>query len=71
VDFVSRSNLDHCQFDSIQRFSDSTLNPSTSSSDEWVVRFAFDLPDDVACSSEMAVVLVDDATGEPRLLESL
>ena len=28
------------------------------------------LPEDVACSSEMAIVLVDDATGEPRLCES-
>jgi hypothetical protein len=47
------------------------LGLTDSRRDEWVVRFAFELPDEVACSTEMAIVLVDDATGEPRLLESL
>ncbi len=71
LDFVAKSNLDSCEFDSIQRFPRSTITTSHSQGDEWVVRFAFELPDDVACSTEMAIVLVDDATGEPRLLESL
>jgi hypothetical protein len=71
LDFVSKSNLEPCAFDSIQRFPHSDLTTSVSPGDEWVVRFAFDLPDDVACSTEMAIVLIDDATGEPRLLESL
>jgi hypothetical protein len=71
LDFVSRSDLDHGELASIQRFPDSTLILPDSSGDEWVVRFAFELPDDVACSTEMAIVLVDDATGEPRLLEGL
>ena len=71
LDFVSRSNLDSCAFDSIQRFPHSVLGPSVSSGEEWVVRFAFDLPDNVACSTEMAIILVDDSTGEPRLLENL
>jgi hypothetical protein len=43
----------------------------TTNGEEWVVRFAFELPDDVACSTEMALVIIDDATGEPRLLKSL
>jgi hypothetical protein len=71
LDFVAKSNLDHCEFDSIQHFPDAALNMPGLLGDEWVVRFAFELPDDVACSSEAAIVLVDDATGEPRLLESL
>jgi hypothetical protein len=71
LDFVAKSNLDPCEFDSIQRFPKSSLADPTATGDEWVVRFAFELPDDVACSTEMAIVLVDDATGEPQLCESL
>ena len=41
------------------------------SRNEWVVRFAYELPEDVACSTEMAIVLVDDATGEAQLIDSL
>jgi hypothetical protein len=70
-DFVAKSNLDPCEFDSIQRFSQSSLGIPNSTNDEWVVRFTFELPEDVACSTELAIVLVDDATGEPRLFESL
>ena len=70
-DFVARSKLDPCEFNSIQRFSRSSLGIPNSTGDEWVVRFAFELPEDVACSSEMAIVLVDDTIGEPRLCESL
>jgi hypothetical protein len=71
LDFVAQSDLDPCEFDSIQRFPKSALGAVTTNGDEWVVRFAFELPDDVACSTEMALVIVDDATGEPRLLDSL
>lgn len=71
LDFVAKSNLDHCEFDSIQRLPDATLHTPGSRGDEWIVRFAFDLPEDVTCSTEMAIVLIDDATGEPWLLESL
>jgi hypothetical protein len=71
LDFVAQSDLDPCEFDSIQRFPKSALAAATTNGDEWVVRFAFELPDDVACSTEMALVIIDDATGEPRLLESL
>lgn len=70
-DFVATANLDRCDFDSIQRFPKSSLEPTTPGGDEWVVRFVFELPHDVACSTEMAIVLVDDASGEPRLFESL
>ena len=70
-DFVAKSELDPCEFESIQRFPKSSLAAPASSGEEWVVRFVFELPEDVACSSEMAVVLVDDATGEAQLLESL
>jgi hypothetical protein len=71
LDFVSKSDIDPCEFDSIQRLPRSTRATSGLPGDDWVVRFAFELPDDVACSTETAIVLVDDATGEPRLLESL
>jgi hypothetical protein len=71
LDFVAASPLDPCEFDSIERLPRSTLPAPGSRGDEWVVRFAFELPEDVACSTEMAIVLIDDATGEPRLLESL
>ena len=70
-DFVAKSNPDPCEFDSIQRFRKSSLETTTSGGDEWVVRFVFELPDDVACSTEVAIVLVDDASGEPRLCDSL
>ena len=36
-----------------------------------MVRFAFEQEDDVACSSDVAVVIVDDATEQARLVESL
>jgi hypothetical protein len=71
LDFVAKSNLDRCEFDSIQRLPKSSLEATTQGGDEWIVRFVFELPDDVACSTEMAMVLVDDASGEPRLFDSL
>lgn len=71
MDFVARSELDRCVFDSIQRTTDRSLGLPGGGRGEWVVRFAFELPEDVACSTELAIVLVDDATGESRLLESL
>jgi hypothetical protein len=64
-DFVAKSNPDPCEFDSIQRFRKSSLETTTSGGDERVVRFVFEQPDDVACSTEVAIVLVDDASGEP------
>jgi hypothetical protein len=71
LDFAAKSNLDPCAFDSIQRFPKSSLEAPTTTGDEWVVRFVFELPADVACSTEMALV-VDDATGEaPALREPL
>ncbi len=70
-DFVAKSKLDPCELDSIQWLSKSSLGMPNSTGDDWVVRFAFELLEDVACSSEMAIVLVDDTTGEPRLCESL
>ena len=71
LEFVAGSNLDPCEFDSIQRVPETAPKTLDSQRDEWVVRFAFELPGDVACSTEVAIVLVDDATGEPRLLEGL
>jgi hypothetical protein len=71
LDFVVKSNLDPCEFESIQRFPKSSRERTASGENEWVVRFVFEVPDDVACSSEMAIVVVDDASGESRLCESL
>ncbi len=70
MEFVARSNLDPCKFDSIRRFPRGSL-AGPANGDEWVVRFAFELPMDVACSTEMALIVVDDATGETRLCDSL
>ena len=71
LDFIAKSDLDACVLDSIERFPKSPVEATPARGDEWVVRFVFELPNEVACSTEMAIVLIDDASGEPRLCESL
>jgi len=70
-DFISKSHLDPCEFASIRRFPKSSLDGPITVEDEWVVTYEFKLPDDVACSTEIAIVVVDDATGNASFLESL
>lgn len=70
-DLIAQSRLDPCVFDSIDRLPKESADVKAPIGHEWVVRFAFELPDDVACSTEMAIVIVDDATGEACLFDSL
>jgi hypothetical protein len=68
-DLVARFKLDPCKLESIRRLPHA--QGPTSASGDWVVRFAFEQHDSVACSSEVAMVVVDDATEEARLIGSL
>jgi hypothetical protein len=70
-DLVAQLRLDPCKVESIQRLTRSQVAAPTSPGDEWVVRFEFEQDDDVACSSEVALVVVDDASEDARLVESL
>jgi hypothetical protein len=70
-DFVAHLELDPCKLESVHRLS--RLQPSGPSptGGEWVVRFAFEQEAAVACSSDVALVIVDDVTEQARLVESL
>ncbi len=70
-DFVDHLDLDPCRLESVQRLSRSQPSSPSSTGGEWVVRFAFEQEDGVAYSSEVALVIVDDATEQARLVESL
>jgi len=70
-DLVADLALDPCKLESIQRLSRSQLSGPSTTGDKWVVRFAFEQEDGVACSSEVALVIVDDATEQARLVDSL
>jgi len=69
-DLVAHLKLDPCKLESVRLLRSQAPSPTTTG-DEWVVRFAFDQEDDVACSSEVALVIVDDATEQARLLDAL
>ncbi len=70
-DLVAHLKLDPCKLESVRRLPRSRSQSHTTTGDEWVVRFAFEQEDDVACSSEVALVIVDDATEQARLLDTL
>jgi hypothetical protein len=70
-DFVGRLELDPCKLESVERVSPSQPSSSAVAGGDWVVRFAFEQEESVACSSEVALVIVDDATEQARLVESL
>ena len=70
-DLVAHLELDPCKLESVQRLSRPQTSGPSSIGGEWVVRFAFEQEDDVACSSEVALVIVDDATEQARLVDSL
>ena len=70
-DLVAGLELDPCKLESAQRLSRTQLSGPSTTGDEWVVRFAFEQEDGVACSTDVALVIVDDATEQARLVESL
>ena len=70
-DLVAHLALDPCKLESVQRLSGSQTSSPSATGGEWVVGFAFEQEDDVACSSEVALVIVDDATEQARLVDSL
>ncbi len=70
-DLVAHLELDPCKLESVQRLSSSRPSSPSTAGGEWVVRFAFEQEDGVACSSEVALVIADDATEQPLLVDSL
>ena len=70
-DLVDHMELDPCKLESVQRLSRSQSSSPSATGGEWVVRFAFEQEDGVDCSSEVALVIVDDATEQARLVDSL
>lgn len=70
-DLVAHLELDPCELESVQRLSCSQPASPSTTGGEWGVRFAFEPEDAVACSSEVALVIVDDATEQARLVDSL
>ncbi len=69
--FVTGLELDPCKLESVQRLSGSEPSNAAVPGGEWVVRFAFEQADGVVRSSEVALVIVDDATEQARLVDSL
>jgi hypothetical protein len=70
-DLVAHLELDPCRLESVQRLSRPQPSGPSTTGGEWVVRFEFEEADGVACSSEVALVIVDDATEQARLVDSL
>jgi hypothetical protein len=70
-DLVAHLELDPCKVESVERLSRPLRSGLSTIGGEWVVRFAFEQEDGVACSSDVALVIVDDGTEQARLVESL
>lgn len=67
--YVAERKLDPCSIVSIRKFDRKKIpNPSTVG-DEWVVQFQFECDEGV--SPDYSMVVIDDATGELQLMESL
>ncbi len=67
--YVVEQSLDKCNVVAVRRFKRSEIPNPTTVGDEWVVQFQFEIEEGVsACYTS---VVIDDATGEPQLLESL
>jgi hypothetical protein len=71
VNYFSGCGNPRCKLESVQRLGRSQPSSPSATGGEWIVRFAFEQDDGVACSSEVALVIVDDATEQARLVESL
>jgi hypothetical protein len=70
-DFVAHSRLDPCKLASVRRFARSEIQHAETDGDEWVVQFAFDPANGEEYSQDIAIVVVDDVTGQARLFETL
>ena len=70
-DLVAHLKLNPCKLESVQRLARTQLSSPSTNGGEWVVRFAFEQEDDIASSTEVALVIVDDATEQARLVDSL
>ena len=67
--YVVEQALDSCIVVGIRRFKRSEIEQPTTVGDEWVVQFQFESSEDE--SANYTSIVIDDATGEPHLLESL
>jgi hypothetical protein len=67
--FVVDQALDKCVVVAVRRFKRQEIEQPTTLGDEWVVQFQFESDDEI--SANYACVVIDDATGEPQLFESL
>ncbi len=67
--YVVERKLDPCSIVSIRKFDRKDIpNPATVG-DEWVVQSQFECDEGV--SADYSMVVIDDATGKPQLMESL
>jgi hypothetical protein len=67
IDFVARSNIQECAFESIRFIPKSEIEPH----DYWAVIFAWEESDDYVDTPDCTIVEVDDTTGEACLFETL
>ena len=68
--YVSDNSLDKCSIEAVRRTKRSEIEQSTDG-DEWVVQFRFDCDEEEGVFANRAIVIIDDATGEPHFLENL
>ena len=67
--YVVEKSFDECFITSVYRLSPRENLTSTTNGDEWVVQFQF--KNDGSHAAEYCCVIIDDATCEPRSLDSL
>ncbi len=67
--YVTQQAIDKCAVVSIRRIRNAEIKDRLAIGDEWCVQFRFDDDDEV--SSSYALVIVDDATAEPRFFDCL
>ena len=70
--YVFDNSLDKCSIEAVRRTNRSEIEHPITKGDEWVVQFRFDdCNEEEGVFANPAIVIIDDATGEPQLLESL
>lgn len=67
--FVADQSLSSCKVVSVYRSAGSAAGHTAAIGGEWMVQFVFDCDEDVSAS--YALVVVDDVTGKPQLIEGL
>jgi hypothetical protein len=68
--FVGENSLDKCSIETVRQ-SRRSGDDEAIARDEWIVQFRFDCNDEEGVFANRAIVIVDDATGEPQFLENL